>query len=191
MGARPIAILDSLRFGPLEDRRGRYLANSIVGGVGWYGNCMGVPTVGGEVYVAGAYRGNPLVNAMCVGLIEHSQLTSAAASGAGNELILVGADTGRDGIHGATFASVDDPEASHRGVVQVGNPFMEKLLLEACLEVLDQHGRNPWSSGPRRNRPHQRLGRNPPAGGGTGVALHVDPHRPSRLRHDAVRSYAK
>ena len=136
MGARPIALLDSLRFGPLDDRRGRYLANGIVGGIAWYGNCMGVPTVGGEVYVSGAYRGNPLVNAMCVGLIEHSQLTSAAASGVGNELILVGADTGRDGIHGATFASVDDPEASHRGVVQVGNPFMEKLLLEACLEVL-------------------------------------------------------
>ena len=136
MGARPIALLDSLRFGPLDDRRGRYLANGIVGGIGWYGNCMGVPTVGGEVQVSPSYRGNPLVNAMCVGLIEHSQLTSAAASGAGNELILVGADTGRDGIHGATFASVDDPEASHRGVVQVGNPFMEKLLLEACLEVL-------------------------------------------------------
>ncbi len=136
MGARPIALLDSLRFGPLDDRRGRYLANGIVGGIGWYGNCMGVPTVGGEVQVSASYRGNPLVNAMCVGLIEHEQLTSAAASGAGNELILVGADTGRDGIHGATFASVDDPEASHRGVVQVGNPFMEKLLLEACLEVL-------------------------------------------------------
>ncbi|MDE2897831.1 MAG: phosphoribosylformylglycinamidine synthase subunit PurL [Chloroflexota bacterium] len=136
MGARPIALLDSLRFGPLDDRRGRYLANGIVGGIGWYGNCMGVPTVGGEVQVSASYRGNPLVNAMCVGLIQHEQLTSAAASGAGNELILVGADTGRDGIHGATFASVDDPEASHRGVVQVGNPFMEKLLLEACLEVL-------------------------------------------------------
>ena len=136
MGARPIALLDSLRFGPLDDRRGRYLANGIVGGIGWYGNCMGVPTVGGEVQVSASYRGNPLVNAMCVGLIEHSQLTSAAASGTGNELILVGADTGRDGIHGATFASVDDPEASHRGVVQVGNPFMEKLLLEACLEAL-------------------------------------------------------
>ena len=136
MGARPIALLDSLRFGPLDNKRGRYLANRIIGGIGWYGNCMGVPTVGGEVAVAPCYRGNPLVNAMCVGLIEHENLTSAAAAGSGNELILVGADTGRDGVHGATFASVDDPEASHRGVVQVGNPFMEKLLLEACLEAL-------------------------------------------------------
>lgn len=136
MGARPIALLDSLRFGPLDNNRGRYLANGIIGGIGWYGNCMGVPTVGGEVAVAACYRGNPLVNAMCVGLIEHKNLTSAAAAGPGNELILVGADTGRDGVHGATFASVDDPEASHRGVVQVGNPFMEKLLLEACLEAL-------------------------------------------------------
>ena len=130
MGARPIALLDSLRFGPLDDERGRYLANGIVGGVAWYGNCMGIPTVGGEVSINTCYRGNPLVNAMCVGIIEHEKLTSATAKGSGNQLILVGADTGRDGIHGATFASVDDPEASHRGVVQVGNPFMEKLLLE-------------------------------------------------------------
>ena len=173
MGARPIAILDSLRFGPLDDRRGRYLANGIVGGIGWYGNCMGVPTVGGEVAVAASYRGNPLVNAMCVGLIEHSHLTSAAASGAGNELILVGADTGRDGIHGATFASVDDPEASHRGVVQVGNPFMEKLLLEACLEVLQSTdavlGLQDLGATGLTSSSVESAGR-----GGTGVALHVD-----------------
>ena len=173
MGARPIAILDSLRFGPLDDRRGRYLANGIVGGIGWYGNCMGVPTVGGEVAVAASYRGNPLVNAMCVGLIEHSQLTSAAASGAGNELVLVGADTGRDGIHGATFASVDDPEASHRGVVQVGNPFMEKLLLEACLEVLGSTdailGLQDLGATGLTSASVESAGR-----GGSGVALHVD-----------------
>jgi phosphoribosylformylglycinamidine synthase len=136
MGARPIAILNSLRFGPLDSPRNRYLANGIVGGIAWYGNCMGIPTVGGEIALAPCYSGNPLVNAMCVGLIRQADLTSSAASGVGNRLILVGADTGRDGIHGATFASVEDPEASHRGVVQVGNPFMEKLLLEACLEVL-------------------------------------------------------
>ena len=173
MGARPIAILDSLRFGPLDDRRGRYLANGIVGGIAWYGNCMGVPTVGGEVYVSGAYRGNPLVNAMCVGLIEHEQLTSAAASGVGNELILVGADTGRDGIHGATFASVDDPEASHRGVVQVGNPFMEKLLLEACLEVLQTTdavlGLQDLGATGLTSSSVESAGR-----GGTGVALHIE-----------------
>ena len=173
MGARPIALLDSLRFGPLDDRRGRYLANGIVGGIGWYGNCMGVPTVGGEVQVSASYRGNPLVNAMCVGLIEHSQLTSAAASGAGNELILVGADTGRDGIHGATFASVDDPEASHRGVVQVGNPFMEKLLLEACLEVLQTTdavlGLQDLGATGLTSSSVESAGR-----GGTGVALHLE-----------------
>ena len=140
MGARPIAILDSLRFGSLSDARSRFLANGVVGGIAWYGNCVGVPTVGGEIGVAPCYSGNPLVNAMCAGLIRHEDLTSAAASGPGNPLILVGADTGRDGIHGATFASVEDPEASHRGVVQVGNPFMEKLLLEACLEALATGG---------------------------------------------------
>ena len=173
MGARPIALLDSLRFGPLDDRRGRYLANGIVGGIGWYGNCMGVPTVGGEVQVSSSYRGNPLVNAMCVGLIEHDQLTSAAASGAGNELILVGADTGRDGIHGATFASVDDPEASHRGVVQVGNPFMEKLLLEACLEVLQTTdavlGLQDLGATGLTSSSVESAGR-----GGTGVVLHLE-----------------
>ena len=140
MGARPIAILDSLRFGSLDDARSRFLANGVVGGIAWYGNCIGVPTVGGEIQVAPCYAGNPLVNAMCAGLIRHEDLTSAAASGLGNPLILVGTDTGRDGIHGATFASVEDPEASHRGVVQVGNPFMEKLLLEACLEALRTGG---------------------------------------------------
>ena len=136
MGARPVAILDSLRFGPLESARGRYLANGVISGIAWYGNCVGVPTVGGEIGVAPCYAGNPLVNALCVGVARHENLTRAVASGTGNQLVLVGADTGRDGIHGATFASVEDPEASHRGVVQVGNPFMEKLLLEACLEVL-------------------------------------------------------
>jgi phosphoribosylformylglycinamidine synthase II len=136
MGARPIALLDSLRFGSLESRRSRHLAQGIIDGIGWYGNCVGVPTVGGEVQVDAAYDGNPLVNAMCVGLIRHEDLKSAGASGVGNTVILFGADTGRDGLHGATFASLEDPEASHRGVVQVGDPFMEKLLIEACLEVL-------------------------------------------------------
>ena len=137
MGARPIALLDSLRFGPLDSPRNRYLANGIIGGIGSYGNCVGIPTVGGEVIVDESYEGNPLVNAMCVGILPHERLTSATASGVGNPLILVGADTGRDGLHGATFASVEDPEASARGVVQVGNPFLEKLLIEACLELLE------------------------------------------------------
>ena len=136
MGARPIALLDSLRFGPLESDRNRYLANGIIAGIGHYGNCVGIPTVGGDTAVDECYAGNPLVNAMCVGLMRHDQLTRAVAAGVGNPLILVGTDTGRDGVHGATFASVEDPEQSARGVVQVGNPFMEKLLIEACLELL-------------------------------------------------------
>ncbi len=136
MGARPIALADSLRFGPLEEPRQQYLFRGVVGGIGWYGNCLGLPTVAGDVFVMPEYRQNPLVNAMCVGIAEREALVRARATGVGNLVVLVGADTGRDGIHGATFASVEDPERSHRGVVQVGNPFLEKLLLEACLEVL-------------------------------------------------------
>lgn len=135
MGARPIALLNSLRFGSLGDARNRYLFNGVVGGISHYGNCVGIPDVGGEVSFADCYAGNPLVNAMCVGLIRQEKLIRARARGAGNSLMLVGAATGRDGIHGASFASLDDPELSHRGVVQVGDPFMEKLLIEACLEL--------------------------------------------------------
>ncbi len=137
MGARPVAILDSLRFGPLEESRNRYLFHGVVGGIGWYGNCLGIPTVAGDIFFDPGYSANPLVNAMCVGVARRDALVRARASGPGNLVLLVGADTGRDGIHGATFASVEDPEKSHRGVVQVGNPFLEKLLLEACLEALE------------------------------------------------------
>ncbi|HEX6540279.1 MAG TPA: phosphoribosylformylglycinamidine synthase subunit PurL [Ktedonobacterales bacterium] len=139
MGARPIALLDSLRFGPLDDPRNRYLFSGIVGGIGGYGNCLGIPTVGGEIYFDASYSGNPLVNAMCVGLIEVGKLIPAKASGAGNPVLLVGAATGRDGIHGATFASVELDEASEerRPAVQVGDPFTEKLLMEACLVLRD------------------------------------------------------
>jgi phosphoribosylformylglycinamidine synthase subunit PurL len=149
MGARPIATLDSLRFGPLDDpdpdkaARNRYLFEGVVGGIGHYSNCIGVPNAGGEVVFAKSYAENPLVNAMCVGVVRAEKLVSASASGTGNSVLLVGADTGRDGLHGATFASVDDPQASHRGEVQVGDPFREKLLIEACLEVLDY----PWLVG--------------------------------------------
>jgi phosphoribosylformylglycinamidine synthase len=136
MGARPIAILNSLRFGTLDDARTRFLLGGVVGGIGHYGNCFGCPTVGGEISFDAGYAGNPIVNAMCVGLARHDGLVRARASGPGNPLLLVGADTGRDGLQGAAFASNDDPEASHRGVVQVGNPFLEKLLLEACLAAL-------------------------------------------------------
>jgi phosphoribosylformylglycinamidine synthase len=137
MGARPVALLDSLRFGPYEDPAQRHLFDGVVGGIGGYGNCIGIPTVGGEVYFDESYRHNCVVNAMCVGVIEHDKLTRAIASGPGNSVLLVGADTGRDGIHGATFASVqlDDSSEERRPAVQVGNPFLEKCLMEACLEL--------------------------------------------------------
>src|SRR5690348_17095806 len=140
MGARPIALLDSLRFGDPADPRTRYLASGIVGGVGGYGNCLGIPTVAGEIYFDASYNGNPLVNAMCVGLIETEKLIPARAAGVGNPVLVVGAATGRDGIHGATFASVQLDEASEerRPAVQVGDPFTEKLLMEACLELRDK-----------------------------------------------------
>lgn len=136
MGARPVAILDALRFGHLDDERNRYLFDNVVAGIGGYGNCLGIPTVGGEIAFDDSYDGNPIVNAMCVGLVKIDGIVRARASGIGNVIVLIGAETGRDGLHGATFASVDDPEASHRGVVQVGNPFLEKQLMEACLELL-------------------------------------------------------
>jgi phosphoribosylformylglycinamidine synthase len=142
MGARPVAIFDSLRFGPLDDARNRHLFGGVVGGIGGYGNCLGVPTVGGEIAFEESYSGNPLVNAMCVGIARVDKLQRARADGPGNLLMLVGADTGRDGIHGATFASVELDERSEerRPAVQVGNPFLEKLLMEACLELAERHG---------------------------------------------------
>ncbi|TMB99327.1 MAG: phosphoribosylformylglycinamidine synthase subunit PurL [Chloroflexi bacterium] len=149
MGARPIALLDSLRFGPLEDARNRYLFGGVVEGIGGYGNCLGIPTVGGEVVFDGCYSGNPLVNAMCVGVAPVDRLASARAEGVGNLLLLAGADTGRDGIHGASgLASRTDPNARFeelRPAVQVGNPFLEKMLLEACLDLARNHA--DWVTG--------------------------------------------
>jgi phosphoribosylformylglycinamidine synthase len=138
MGARPVAMLNSLRFGPLDQPRNRYLFAGVVRGVGDYGNCVGVPTLGGEVGFAPGYTGNPLVNAMCVGLLRESDLIRAAAEGVGNVLLAVGSRTGRDGIHGASFASEELSEKSEarRPQVQVGDPFTEKLLLEASLELI-------------------------------------------------------
>jgi phosphoribosylformylglycinamidine synthase II len=138
MGARPVAMLNSLRFGPLDQPRNRYLFAGVVRGVGDYGNCVGVPTLGGEVGFAPGYSGNPLVNAMCVGLLRESDLIRAAAEGVGNVLLAVGSRTGRDGIHGASFASEELSEKSEarRPQVQVGDPFTEKLLLEASLELI-------------------------------------------------------
>ncbi|HYO48807.1 MAG TPA: phosphoribosylformylglycinamidine synthase subunit PurL [Chloroflexia bacterium] len=138
MGARPVALLNSLRFGPLSDPHTRYLFGGVVAGIGGYGNCIGVPTVGGEIAFDPSYAGNPLVNAMCVGLIRSDSIMRAVATGVSNPVLLVGADTGRDGIHGATFASdtLGEDALQDRPAVQVGNPFLEKCLMEACLEVL-------------------------------------------------------
>jgi phosphoribosylformylglycinamidine synthase II len=139
MGARPIACLDSLRFGELTDHRTAYLFKGVVAGIAGYGNAVGIPTVGGEASFSPSYRDNPLVNAMCVGLLEGPPAKGVAA-GVGNAVLLVGAKTGRDGIHGATFASEELSEDSEerRPSVQVGDPFREKLLIEACLEMLKQ-----------------------------------------------------
>src|SRR5437762_2828836 len=135
MGARPIALLDSLRFGPLPASSRHF--DGVIAGIAGYGNCIGIPTVGGEVYFEDCYANNPLVNAMCVGLVRTEQLMRARAEGAGNSLMLVGADTGRDGIHGASFASLelDENSSERRPAVQVGNPFLEKCLLEACMDL--------------------------------------------------------
>ncbi len=140
MGAQPVAFLNSLRFGNLEDERGRYLFDGVVAGIGGYGNCVGIPTVGGEIYFEPSYQGNPLVNAMCVGVMPVERLMLGKATGEGNLIILVGARTGRDGIHGVTFASEELSEESEekRPAVQVGDPFMGKLLMEATLEAIEK-----------------------------------------------------
>jgi phosphoribosylformylglycinamidine synthase II len=140
MGARPIACLDSLRFGDLNSPRVRYLFDGVVRGIGDYGNCFGVPTVAGEVYFEDSYTGNPLVNAMCMGVVKVDQMARGKAEGKGNPVLLVGASTGRDGIHGVTFASEEISEKSEerRPSVQIGDPFMEKLLMEATLEIIKE-----------------------------------------------------
>lgn len=137
MGARPIALLNSLRFGPLTDERVRYLFEQVVAGIAGYGNRIGIPTVGGEIYFDRCYQGNPLVNAMCVGLLEIDKLRLGKATGIGNPVILAGARTGRDGMGGAAFASVELSEETEAPDIQVGDPFTEKLLLEACLELIN------------------------------------------------------
>ena len=138
MGARPVALLDSLRFGPLADARNRAIMDGVISGISSYGNSIGVPTVGGEVYVHDCYSLNPLVNVFCLGLVEKDRIFYARAEGTGNPVLYVGSKTGRDGIHGATMASAEFGKETEqkRPNVQVGDPFKEKLLLEACLEVM-------------------------------------------------------
>ena len=139
-GARPIALLDSLRFGELDLPKNRHLLKGVVSGISWYGNCIGVPTVGGEITFNDIYAKNPLVNVFCLGIVKTDELLLGRAGGVGNPVLYIGAKTGRDGIHGATMASdsFDDASEQKRPNVQVGDPFLEKLLLEACLEFLDQ-----------------------------------------------------
>ncbi len=154
MGARPIFGFNSLRFGPIDQsqagtpvppdilQRNRQLFAGVVAGIAHYGNCIGIPTVGGEVYFDASYNGNPLVNALCAGVLRHDQIKRGKATGVGNPVVYVGAATGRDGLAGAAFASRELTKESHedRPAVQVGDPFMEKLLLEACLAVVRQNG---------------------------------------------------
>ncbi len=141
MGARPIAVMDSLRFGPLDQTKNRAIMDGVVAGIAGYGNSIGVPTVGGEVYFNDCYSLNPLVNVFCLGIAEKEKIFYAKAEGAGNLVLYVGSKTGRDGIHGATMASAEFGEdlEEKRPNVQVGDPFKEKLLLEACLEVMGQN----------------------------------------------------
>ncbi|HAM46201.1 MAG TPA: phosphoribosylformylglycinamidine synthase subunit PurL, partial [Alphaproteobacteria bacterium] len=138
MGARPVANLNALRFGDPAHPKTRHLVSGVVAGIGGYGNCIGVPTVGGEVNFDAGYNGNILVNAMCVGVADADKVFYSAASGIGNPVVYVGSKTGRDGIHGASMASAefDDKSEEKRPTVQVGDPFTEKLLLEACLELM-------------------------------------------------------
>jgi phosphoribosylformylglycinamidine synthase len=139
MGARPICAINSLRFGELTSSEARRLFRGVVAGIAHYGNCFGIPTVAGEVDFDKSYEGNPLVNAFCLGVLRHQQIARGAARGIGNPVFYVGPATGRDGLAGAAFASQDLTEESaeqQRGAVQVGDPFMEKLVLEACLELL-------------------------------------------------------
>ena len=137
MGARPIALLNSLRFGPPSEPRNRYLFEGVVAGISSYGNCIGIPNVGGEVVFSPSYSGNPLVNAMCVGLVEKDRLMRATTGPPGSVMMLVGSETGRDGIHGASglASRTFEDEREMRPAVQVSNPFLEKVLIEACLEA--------------------------------------------------------
>lgn len=142
MGARPVALLDSLRFGSLSEPRMHYLVDGVVSGISFYGNCMGIPTVGGDIYFEKCYNNNILVNVMCVGIVEKDRIFKARAKGAGNPVVYVGSKTGRDGIHGATMASegFGSGGEERRPTVQVGDPFTEKLLLEACLSAMESGG---------------------------------------------------
>jgi phosphoribosylformylglycinamidine synthase len=174
MGARPIACLDSLRFGELDAPRMRYLVDGVVRGISGYGNCIGIPTVGGETSFHASYNGNILVNVFALGVTTRDKIFKGTASGVGNPVIYVGSKTGRDGIHGATMASAEFDEASEekRPTVQVGDPFTEKLLLEACLEIMDTDaivGIQDMGAAGLTSSSFEMAGR-----GGTGISMHLD-----------------
>src|SRR5437762_4440385 len=174
MGARPIACLDSLRFGDLDAPRMKYLVDGVVRGIAGYGNCIGIPTVGGETSFRSSFNGNILVNVFALGVTRRDRIFKGTATGAGNPVIYVGSKTGRDGIHGATMASAEFDEASEekRPTVQVGDPFTEKLLLEACLEIMDGDaivGIQDMGAAGLTSSSFEMAGR-----GGTGIALHLD-----------------
>src|SRR2546428_7608974 len=174
MGARPIASLNSLRFGSIDHPRTRYLLSGVVAGIGGYGNCIGVPTVGGEVYFDECYNANILVNAFTLGIAKKKRIFTGVARGVGNPVIYVGSKTGRDGIHGATMASesFSEEKEQRRPTVQVGDPFTEKLLLEACLELMEKDcivGIQDMGAAGLTSSTVEMAGR-----GGTGILLDLD-----------------
>ena len=203
MNARPLAVMDSLRFGPIDDdeqndaqasaliHKNLSLLEGVVSGIAGYGNCFGVPNLGGETRFEPCYSGNPLVNAFALGLVRRDEIFYAKASGVGNPVIYVGAKTGRDGIHGATMASEEFKEGSEqkRPNVQVGDPFMEKLLLEACIEAMaDGRGRrNPGHGRGRAYLLHLRDGRTRRRGS----RGRAEPGSAARDRHDGLRNHAE
>ena len=191
MGARPVAILNSLRFGSPDHPRTRHLVAGVVAGIGGYGNCVGVPTVGGECEFDPAYNGNILVNAMCVGLARADRIFYSAAAGPGNPVVYVGAKTGRDGIHGATMASAEfgGDAGEKRPTVQVGDPFTEKLLIEACLELMQGDAivaiQDMGAAG-LTSSSVEMAGK-----GGLGIELDLDLCAGARDRHERLRDHAQ
>ncbi len=174
MGARPVACMNLLRFGAPDNSKTAHLLNGAVAGIGGYGNCVGVPTVGGEVYFHSSYDGNCLVNAFALGLVRHDKIFRASASGVGNKVLYVGSKTGRDGIHGATMSSEEFSEDSEekRPTVQVGDPFQEKLLIEACFEIMDKKlviGIQDMGAAGLTSSTYEMADR-----AGTGVRIHLD-----------------
>ena len=187
MGARPIASLNSLRFGSIDHPRTRYLLSGVVAGIGGYGNCIGVPTVGGECYFDACYNANILVNAFTLGIVKKKRIFTGIAKGAGNPVMYVGSKTGRDGIHGATMASesFSEEKEQRRPTVQVGDPFTEKLLLEACLELMEKDyiiGIQDMGAAGLTSSSTEMAGR-----GGCGIELDLSARAAARNRHDALR----